>query len=317
MLAKKHLLALPCMFLLIAAPARADWPSRVFAPYFFWDSGDRLKLTDVYAATGQKYFTLAFIIADRSGAATWNGQIPMSEKRYGDQIAALRATGGDVIVSFGGEAGKEVAITTDSAQDLAVKYQSVIDAYKLTWLDFDIEGRGLENADANQRRNAAIKMLQVKYPGLRITYTLPADPDGLSSESQDLLRDAHQRGVVVNVVNPMTMYFGSRFIAGTTESAVAIQTLEKVHEQVAAIDPAMKIGATPNIGVNGEKDEIFNQSDAATLEAWCESHPWMVFEAFWSANRDNGAPRRHGDDTSSGIQQKPWEFTNAFKAFTK
>ena len=43
--------------------AAADWPSRVFAPYMYLGAGDNFKLTACDDACGQKFFTLAFIIA--------------------------------------------------------------------------------------------------------------------------------------------------------------------------------------------------------------------------------------------------------------
>ncbi|HTW94555.1 MAG TPA: chitinase [Tepidisphaeraceae bacterium] len=306
--------AAPVMFW---QPALADWPARVFSPYFFLDAGDHMTLQDCYAATGQKYFTLAFIIADHAGNPTWNGHIPMSQNRYADQIRAIRAAGGDVSVSFGGAAGEEIATVSDSAQALAAKYELVIDQYKLIWIDFDIEGRALDNTSANQRRNAAIQLLQTKYPALLVSFTLPADPTGLSDSALALLSDAKSRGVKVHLVNPMTMDFGPEYAAGKTESAVSIATVQKVHEQVSGIDPQIPIGATAMIGQNDERAEIFTSDDATTLQNWSAQQPWMTFLSFWSANRDNGKPsRRHAGDTSSGIKQTPWQFTRMWMGFT-
>ena len=48
--------------------------------------------------------------------------------------------GGDVIVSFGGAANHELAEVITSATALQAAYQSMIDAYGLTHIDFDIEG---------------------------------------------------------------------------------------------------------------------------------------------------------------------------------
>ena len=47
--------------------ARADWPAHVFAPYMYLGSGDHFKLTECDDACGQKFYTLAFIIANRDG----------------------------------------------------------------------------------------------------------------------------------------------------------------------------------------------------------------------------------------------------------
>ena len=56
----------------------------------------------------------------------------------------MRAHGGDVVVSFGGAAGLELAAAYSragrTAADLEKAYQKVIDCYALTYVDFDIEG---------------------------------------------------------------------------------------------------------------------------------------------------------------------------------
>ena len=70
---------------------------------------------------------------------------------------------------------------------LAEKYQSIIDRYQLTWLDFDIEGDTLANLASNQRRNIALAGLQARNPSLIISYTLPVDPNGISADATNLL----------------------------------------------------------------------------------------------------------------------------------
>ena len=45
-----------------------------------------------------------------------------------------------VRVSFGGRQGPELAGNCSSAPDLARAYQSVVDRYRLSKVDFDLEG---------------------------------------------------------------------------------------------------------------------------------------------------------------------------------
>ena len=135
---------------LFATTVRAEWPARVFAPYMYIGAGDNFKLTDCDDACGLKYYTLAFIIAHQDGRGkdakylkepSWDGRTPMEKNLYHDQIDAIRKRGGDVIMSFGGEAGKEMANVIDDPAQLEAAYQKVIDQYKFTWLDFDVEGQ--------------------------------------------------------------------------------------------------------------------------------------------------------------------------------
>src|SRR5271168_5359847 len=121
----------------------AGWPEKVFAPYMYIGAGDHFKLTQCDDACGQKFYTIAFIIADHHKNPAWDGRFPMETNLYLDQIKEIRKRGGDVIVSFGGADGKELALAEPDAKNLEAKYQSVIDRYHLTWLDFDIEGDAL------------------------------------------------------------------------------------------------------------------------------------------------------------------------------
>lgn len=295
----------------------ANWPARVFAPYMYIGSGDNFKLTECDDACGQKFYTIAFIIADRQNEPAWDGRFPMGENLYADQINLIRRRGGDVIVSFGGEAGIELSIAETNAAVLEAKYQSIIDHYQLTWLDFDIEGDALSKTAANERRNAVLTRLQAKNPGLRITYTLPVDPNGISRESRGLLADARARGLKVYSANVMTMDFGPHFSKGKQMSEVSIASALKAHEQCQAIDPTIQIGLTAMIGQNDQRSEIFTQEDARRLLAWSQSQPWVCSLSFWAVNRDAGkSGQQKNGNTTSGVEQKPWEFTLIIKSFT-
>ncbi|MGH7977261.1 MAG: chitinase [Limisphaerales bacterium] len=295
--------------------ARADWPARIFAPYMYVGFDDNFKLTQCDDACGQKFYTLAFIISDKSNNPAWDGRIPMDKNFYANQITAIRARGGDVIISFGGADGKEIAITETNAVALQAKYQSIIDRYKFTWLDFDIEGDALENTEANQRRNTALANLQAKNPGLIISYTLPVNPNGISEDAQKLLADAKAKGLKVHSANVMVMDFGPHFSKGKKMSDVSIASALKARQQCEKIDPAIQIGLTPDIGQNDRKWEFFSLADAEALKNWATTKPWICSLSFWCSNRDAERPGGKSDRTSSGIQLKPWAFTKIFQPF--
>ncbi len=315
-LTRTFLAALFILASLASLVSAADWPARVFAPYMYLGSGDNFKLTACDDATGQKFYTLAFIIADNEKNPAWDGRTEMMKNLYGDEIAAIRSRGGNVIVSFGGAGGTELALAEPDVTALTAKYQSVIDQYKLTWLDFDIEGKALEKADVNARRNTALANLQKNNPGLIISFTLPVDPNGISDDSRVMLSGAKAKGVVVHSANLMTMDFGSHFSKGKKMSDVSIASVNKAHEQCQEIDTGILIGICPMIGQNDEKSEIFTLEDAAAVRDWALAQPWVCSLSFWASNRDTGAPGKKNGNTASGIQQKPWDFTNVFKTFT-
>jgi hypothetical protein len=310
-------------------------------------SGDGFKLTDCDDACGLKHYTLAFIIARQEGNGkdatyrkepAWYGRVSMDQDLYKDQIEAIRKRGGDVIVSFGGEGGRELAIVEDDPAALEASYQSIIDRYHFTWLDFDIEGSNLDrNPEASQRRNTALAALQARNHGLRISYTLPVDPDGISRASEALLADAKVKGVKVHSADLMVMYFGKKFInKGKSEGELGIDSANRAYKQIQKIDPSIQIGLCPCLGNNGSKDEVFTLNDAKTLEAFAEKPGWVCSLHYWSINDDSGRPRRRRPPTAtapgtnaagivvtnnsptavSEVQRKPWAFANVFQSFT-
>ena len=316
------------LLLALRGTAFADWPARVFAPYMYIGSGDDFKLTDCDDACGLKHYTLAFIIARQEGdrkdvkyfnEPAWAGRVPMDKDFYKDQIAAIRKRGGDVIISFGGEAGRELAIVEEDPIALQADYQAVIDRYHFTWLDFDIEGSNLsKNPQASQRRNTVLAALQQKNPGLLISYTLPVDPDGISAASQALLADAKAKGVKVHSANLMVMFFGKRFInKGKTEGQLGIDSANAAHAQIQKIDPAIQVGLCPCLGNNGSKDEVFTLDDARTLKAFADATPWVCSLHYWSINDEAAHPRRRRTtQPATQPQREPWAFANIFKSFT-
>ena len=263
----RRLTCLICVVVCLAASAHAEWPAHVFAPYMYLGSGDNFKLTDCYDACGLKYYTLAFIIADKEGNPAWYGHVPMDKDLYHDQIDVIRKHGGDVVISFGGADGKDLALVETDLAKLEAKYQSILDRYKFTWLDFDIEGKQLEDDAANQRRNTVLAALQKKNPGLLISFTLPVDPNGISKHSQDMLKDAANKGVKIKSANVMTMYFGPAFFKNKTMMELCIASVEKAYEQCQKIDPAIQIGITPMIGKGGDHgSELFSLDDAKAAD---------------------------------------------------
>ena len=315
---------------------QSRWPERVFAPYMYLGSGDDFKLTECDDACGLKHYTLAFIIARQEGRGTdatyskepsWYGKVPMEQNLYFEQIEAIRKRGGDVIVSFGGEGGRELAIVEDDPLKLQTVYQAIVDRYRFTWLDFDIEGANLDkHAEASRRRNAVLSALQARNPGLRVSFTLPVDPDGLSAASLAMLADAKAKGVKVYSANLMVMFFGKRFInKGKSEGQLGIDSANKAHEQLQKIDAAVGIGLCPCLGRNGSSEEVFGLEDAKTLRAFADKTPWVCSLHYWSINGDSGRARRRknagsGAGTNSlslEAPAKPWQFAEIFKSFTE
>ena len=148
---------------------------------------------------------------------------------------------------------------------------------------------------------------------------VPPDLGG-SDAPREMLADAVKKGVKVKSANVMTMYFGPQFTTGKELSDVCIASAQRAHEQCQKIDPAIQIGLTPMIGKGGERgSEVFDRRQAGAVYEWAKDHPWVCSLSFWCSNRDSGKPSKRGGEggnTASGLAQQPWDFSNAFKAFT-
>lgn len=292
-----------------------------FAPYVDTSLYPAYDLVDTATKAGIKEFNLAFITSGGSCAPLWGGVTDLASDKVASQIGALRAKGGDVRVSFGGAAGSELGLKCSSADELAKAYGKVIDEYKLTKVDFDIEGAALPDTAANTRRSQAIAQLQKSHPGLDVSFTLPVMPEGLTQPGVDLIADAKKNGVKVDAVNIMAMDYGPAYSGDMGDYAIQAATATQAQiKGVLGLSEAAAwkaVAVTPMIGVNDVATEIFKVDDATQLVDFAKSKGigWL---AMWSAARDKACPggaKNTADATCSSIVQDPLAFTKAFAAF--
>lgn len=85
-----------------------------------------------------KDYTLAFVVDGGSCQATWAG-LPLNSSSVQSIVNTIRGAGGDVIASFRGAGGIELALDCPSVIALQAQYQAVINQFNITHLDFDIE----------------------------------------------------------------------------------------------------------------------------------------------------------------------------------
>ena len=307
--------------------ASGTFPTHLFAPYIDMLQWPTPSLAGLATTTGQKYFSMAFIVAGSGCQANWGGYYTMAQNFEVSDVAALRAQGGDVIVSFGGANGTELALACSTAATLQAQYQSVIDKYNLTRVDFDVEGTALGNTTSIDRRNQAIAALQAAAANagktLVVQYTLPVLPTGLTTEGLNLLKNAVTNGVNIGIVNVMTMDYGSYYDPNQM-GVYAVDAMNATISQVASIYGAAKteaqvramIGITPEIGLNDVMPEVFTLGDASTALSAAQSGGIGML-TFWSTGRDQQCPGAAVvSGTCSGIIQSQWAFTNIFKLFT-
>ena len=304
-------------------PARAatTWPAHVFAPYV--DTGlSNTTLTTVAAGYGTQFFTLAFV---NGSGCQWS--LP-NLSGWESQVSALQAEGGDVSVSFGGYTvdtdDTDLGAQCSSAGAMAAQVESVVTTLHVTHLDFDIESNEMYNsADVALTAQALAQVRSWASAGgeqLTITYTIPVLPTGLTSTGTSVLQTSLANGFTPDVVNIMTMDYGT---SGTEMGTAADQALDATAGQLESIygissaAAYARLGNTPMIGQNDSSGEIFTLADAATVESYAASRG-IALLSFWAEGRDNdGCPNAgYASSTCSGISQANGAFTQAFQPFT-
>jgi chitinase len=290
---------------------------------------------------------LSFVVADPADTVA-AGCTPSWGAAYGLDAAAtgldldrritqLRRGGGDVIVSFGGQANRELATTCTDVDALTAAYRTVIDRYHVTTVDFDLEGDALDPA-ASVRRAEAVARVQADVldsgGALAVWLTLPVAPTGLLDTGLDAVAATLSGGVDLAGVNVMTMDYGAAKPEDQTMIAATEQALDATHGQLAGLYRQVgvnlssasvwhKVGATPMIGQNDTADEQFTVADAHELRAFAERHG-MARVSMWSLNRDapcpDGAVSTAGhplhSNACSGVDQVAGEFAAALGQLT-
>ena len=295
-----------------------------YSPYVDATNWPTPDLVQTAAARSTRELTLAFIVSGSTPCrASWGGYYDRDAKFMTAQIAALRAAGGDVIMSFGGAANQELALTCTTVQALADEYQAVIDAYQLTSIDFDIEGAATNDAASVQRRSAAIAILQQRARAanrkLDVTLTLPVMPYGLTPDGLAVVRSAVNAGVVLSSIDIMTMDYG----LGSAQGKMGIWAIEaatSTHNQIAPLYPTLSsaqryglVGVIPMIGQNDILGEIFTLSDAAYVRSQATTLG-LARIAIWSASRDQPCPEgpnTRAQDNCSSVAAPAGAFSKA------
>lgn len=313
------------------------WPAHVFAPYVDMGLYPMYDLVNAAQTQGIKYFSLAFIVADPTNKPAWGGYAEYGlgtsyDAQLKTQLAQLRTLGGDVVVSFGGAANFELAEKITDVAALQRAYQSVIDNYGLSHIDFDIEGAAVADRTSVDRRNQAIAGLQRDAAAagrvLDVSYTLPVLPTGLTADGLYVLQSALRYGVNLGNVNVMAMDYGDSAAPNPNGKMgdYAIAAANSLFSQLKTLYGTAKtdaqlwqmVGVTPMIGLNDVTTEVFDQQEARELVAFAQQKG-IGRIGMWSLNRDRqnaSGKLNYVDNTSSSLLQTPYEFSKIFNAIT-
>ena len=181
-----------------------------------------------------------------------------ANRKHRRQRGGVRSVGGDVIVSFGGAAGTELARTCTDVTLLKNAYRAVVDRYALRAIDLDIEGAAQSDHAANVRRSQALAALQGDLAAagrtLRISLTLPVLPTGLTSTGLGVVQDTMTGKARIDLVNVMAMdYGGSNSAMGQAAINAGTATAKQMSVMWPSLTDAQRlanIGVTPMIGQN-------------------------------------------------------------------
>ncbi|MHA6758456.1 glycoside hydrolase family 18 protein [Streptacidiphilus sp. PAMC 29251] len=299
----------------------------IAAPFIDLGAYPTPNLTQIATTTGLRQFSLGFITAGSTGcAASWFNSFDPTAGWDKADFDSLRALGGDVRPSFGGQNGTELALACTSVTALTAQYQKVVDAYALDRIDFDIEGAAAVDHASIDRRSAAVAAVQAaqgaKGRDLKVTLTLPVLPTGLIADGIYALTSAKAHGLTVDTVNVMAMDYGDGSAPNPSGKmgAYAIQAAQATRAQIAQVWPNLTtaqtwamVGVTPMLGVNDTSSEVFKVADAQQLLTFAQQNHLGEL-GFWDVTRDGNACNGSLNDCTN-ITQTPYQFSKLFAGF--
>ncbi|CAG2177681.1 unnamed protein product [Oppiella nova] len=293
------------------------------APYYMPldNNGQDFDFSQIIKQTGVKQFILAFPLATDDGKCipTWDGKANLKiadDTVVLGKVKQIRASGGDVSVSFGGYNGVELGHVCGDVNALVNAYQTVIDKYSLTNVDFDIEGDDLGDVQGETLRAKAIKVLKdnakAKGKDLFVTLTLPSTTVGLSELGKAEIKRTLDLGAHIDLYKIMAFDYGG---PGADQVNSVITVMEDVHKQLKQLRPDLNeqqvYASTGLILMNGHTD----QPSEKLIDYANQKKLGRV--SYWALNRDRQCTGPVGwvNGTCSSVTQQPWDFTKTLANF--
>ena len=314
-----------------AAAGSDRWGNSFFAPYVDMGLYPVPDLDGLAQQYGVGLLTLGFLQATPSAQLGWAGLDALSLSSDNEQarairteIEALRASGGDVMVSLGGAAGVSLAQMYRQkglgAEALAEAYGSAVEALGLRKLDFDIEGAAIAEPQTLRLQMQAVALIQQSHPDLEVWLTLPVLPQGLTNDGLNTVRIALEQGARIDGVNVMAMDYGDSAAPPALKSmgAYAIDAATNTHTQLVDLFAAAgqrfswgQLGVTPMIGTNDVTTEVFTLDEAQLLENFAREKGLGML-SMWSLTRDNPGIVGQVTATHAGLNTPAGSFATLF-----
>lgn len=288
------------------------------APYEYLGWGSPQDPAAVMSATGIKWFTLAFVLADNGCNPAWDGSRPLTGGTDQAKINEIRSHGGDVVASFGGWSGSKLGEACSSSSKLAAAYQKVISAYKLKAIDIDIENTEVSSSAARGRVVAALRAVQQNNPGIKTYLTFGTTTSGPDGDGLALIKQAKAAGFTPTAFTIMPFDFGSH--SGTMAQATA-SAANGLHSDIQSVYGLSSNAAYAVMGIssmNGktdESDETVSTTDFKNILAYANAHHLSRL-TFWAINRDRACSSgASAGDSCSGVSQGAYAYTKIFAPY--
>jgi hypothetical protein len=246
--------------------APAAPPRTTFAPSVNVTSASRPSLSTIAEVSGARTLTLVSALPSAGGLCDlkWGGTV--EPKAYANEIAAGLSSGIGLIASIGATNGVDLAHACGSVAALETQLTKVLDL-GVRSVDVTVGGASLADGLANARLAQVVVRLKAQYPGLGISYTLPAAVSGGASATAESITKplvaAENAGAVIDRVNvvpvdvaaPLDILKPLLGRVGTADMVDSLLTAAiGVHDQIMKIqglDAAAAwrvLGVTPVIG---------------------------------------------------------------------
>ena len=269
-----------------------------------------INLAKVMNDTGFKTLHLGFINPDQNkylnedGSVRWcwGGYYTLSEQGNDNfqyegikkSINDFKRQGGEIIVSFGGQAGVSPWTCTQDVEMLKNMYLDVINLYELQRIDLDIETDN-QNATHAKANAKAIKQVQ-DQTNVKVSLTIPIMPYGWEQKQIDLITAYLDEGVDLICINSMTMCYGGGTLDGEDYAWASIRAIKNAKDQLAVIlknrdihktesELYKMLGATVAIGYEGSSYPTFTTHNMKVVANFAEQINLGLL-SFWSINRD-------------------------------
>lgn len=274
--------------------------------------GEPQDLVAVTQKTGIKSYNFAFVSDGGNCKPVWSSGRTVASGWGQGLMDRMRAAGIQYRISFGGAGSTDISKKCSVVQ-LINTYQQIINIYQPIGLDFDIENTAVNSPNIM----TALKTIVINNPNLKISFTLPVMPSGLTAPAKNVVSLAKNAGLNY-VVNIMTMDYGPSYSGDMGQYAIQAATktlsyLKTLYPQETDNNLWQMIALTPMIGVNDIPTEIFTLKNTDVLNNFAQTNH-LAWLSMWSLGRDKPCSSKVASSSCSGAnaQAKQYEFSQHF-----